>query len=41
VSTAQKLLGHSDPRVTLAVYTAVLDTEIDDVGEILSKAVTW
>jgi integrase len=41
VSTAQKLLGHSDPRVTLAVYTAVLDTEIDDVGGVLSKVVTW
>ena len=41
VSTAQKLLGHSDPRVTLAVYTAVLDAEIDEVGEVLSKVVTW
>ncbi len=35
VTTAQKLLGHSDPRVTMAVYTAVLDTEIDDVGILL------
>ncbi len=35
VTTAQKLLGHSDPRVTMAVYTAVLDTEIDDVGTLL------
>jgi integrase len=41
VSTAQKLLGHSDPRVTLAVYTAVLDQEIDAVGDVLSKVVTW
>jgi integrase len=41
VSTAQKLLGHSDPRVTLAVYTAVLDTEIDDVGAVLSNVVPW
>jgi integrase len=35
VTTAQKLLGHSDPRVTMAVYTAVLDSEIDDVGMLL------
>jgi integrase len=39
VTTAQKLLGHSDPRVTMAVYTAVLDSEIDDVG-ILLKGLT-
>jgi integrase len=38
VTTAQRLLGHSDPRVTMAVYTQVLDTEIDDVGVLLSKA---
>ena len=35
VTTAQKLLGHSDPKVTLAVYTQVLDTEIDDTGLLL------
>ncbi len=38
VTTAQRLLGHSDPRVTMNVYTHVLDSEIDDVGQILSKA---
>lgn len=38
VTTAQRLLGHSDPRVTMNVYTQVLDTEIDDVGLLLSKA---
>ena len=38
VTTAQRLLGHSDPRVTLNVYTQVLDNEIDDVGLLLSKA---
>ena len=32
VTTAQKLLGHSDPMMTLKVYTSVLDSEIDDVG---------
>jgi integrase len=38
VTTAQRLLGHSDPRVTMNVYTQVLDSEIDDVGLLLSKA---
>ncbi|CAN1528842.1 XerC Integrase [Candidatus Nanopelagicaceae bacterium] len=37
VTTAQRLLGHSDPRVTMNVYTQVLDNEIDDVGLLLSK----
>jgi len=32
VTTAQKLLGHSDPMMTLRVYTSVLDSEIDDAG---------
>ena len=35
VTTAQKLLGHSDPMMTLKVYTSVLDNEIDEAGEIL------
>jgi integrase len=35
VTTAQRLLGHSDPKVTLAVYTQVLDSEIDEAGDIL------
>ena len=38
VTTAQRLLGHSDPRVTMGIYTQVLDNEIDDVGILLSKA---
>jgi hypothetical protein len=33
VTTAQKLLGHSDPMMTLRVYTSVLDSEIDDAGD--------
>ena len=37
-TTAQRLLGHSDPRVTMGIYTQVLDSEIDDVGLLLSKA---
>ena len=36
VTTAQKLLGHSDPKITLSVYTRVLDTEIDDAGKVIS-----
>lgn len=39
VTTAQRLLGHSDPKVTLAVYTRVLDSEIDETGEILSRMI--
>lgn len=35
VTTAQRLLGHSDPKVTLAIYTQVLDSEIDDTGAML------
>jgi integrase len=35
VTTAQKLLGHSDPIMTLKVYTSVLDNEIDEAGETL------
>ena len=37
VTTAQKLLGHSDPMMTLKVYTSVLDNEIDEAGEVLSR----
>jgi integrase len=40
VTTAQKLLGHSDPLMTLKVYTSVLDSEIDDAGELLLKAIS-
>ena len=35
VTTAQKMLGHSDPMMTLKVYTSVLDDEIDAAGVIL------
>lgn len=40
VTTAQKLLGHSDPLMTLKVYTSVLDSEIDDAGVLLSLAIS-
>ena len=39
VTTAQRLLGHSDPKITLAIYTQVLDTEIDETGEMLRSAI--
>jgi integrase len=39
VTTAQRLLGHSDPRVTMAIYTQVLDNEIDDAGVLLRKVI--
>lgn len=39
VTTAQRLLGHSDPKVTLQVYTRVLDSEIDDVAKILGTLI--
>ena len=32
VTTAQKLLGHSDPVLTMKIYTGVLDSEIDEAG---------
>ena len=35
VTTAQKLLGHADPILTLKIYTSVLDDEIENVGHIL------
>jgi integrase len=35
VTTAQKLLGHSDVKVTLKVYTQVLDDEIEKAGELI------
>ena len=37
VTTAQRLLGHADPMMTLRVYTSVLDSEIDDVGKMLGN----
>jgi len=37
VTTASKLMGHSNPLVTLKIYTAVLDEEIDEVGISLSR----
>ena len=35
VTTAQRLLGHSDPMMTLKIYTSVLDNEVEDAGHML------
>ena len=37
VTTASKLMGHSNPMVTLKIYTQVLDDEIDKSGEEIRK----
>jgi integrase len=37
VTTAQKLLGHADPLMTLKVYTSVLDDEIANAGTLLAN----
>jgi integrase len=37
VTTAQRLLGHASPLVTLKIYTLVLDDEIKNTGKILSE----
>lgn len=33
VTTASKFMGHSNPLITLKIYTLVLDDEIDQIGE--------
>lgn len=38
VTTAQQLLGHSDPRVTLGVYTQFRDNEIEDDAELMKHS---
>jgi integrase len=37
VTTAQKLMGHASPMVTMRIYTAVLSEEINEAGEILKQ----
>lgn len=41
VTTAQRLLGHSDPVLTMKIYTGVLDSEIDDAGKILQNSLKF
>ncbi len=40
VTTAQRLMGHSDPKITMAIYTRVLDNEIDSAGAMLRKMIS-
>ena len=40
VTTAAKLLGHSNPLVTTKIYTQVLDDEIDKTGKSLNEYMT-
>ena len=35
VTTAQKLMGHSDPKVTLGIYTHFRDQEIEEAGALI------
>ena len=35
VTTAAKFMGHSDPGITLKIYTLVRDNEIDEIGIML------
>ena len=37
VTTAQRLMGHADPRVTLGIYTQFRDEEIDQAAELINK----
>ena len=39
VTTAQRLLGHSDSRITLNIYTQVLDEELDSAGILLRSKI--
>lgn len=39
VTTAQRLMGHSDPMMTLKVYTSVLDGEIEEAGKVLIRKI--
>ena len=37
VTTASKLMGHSNPLITMKIYTAVLDNEIEKSGSALTE----
>jgi integrase len=41
VTTAAKFMGHSNPLVTLKIYTLVLDDEIDQIGEVLRQKLNY
>jgi integrase len=37
VTTAQRLMGHASPMVTMRIYTAVLNEEINEAGDLLRQ----
>jgi integrase len=37
VTTAQKLMGHSDPKITLGIYTQFREAEIDEAAVLMRK----
>jgi integrase len=37
VTTAAKFMGHSDPSITLKIYTLVRDSEIDEIAMRIKK----
>jgi len=39
VTTSQKLMGHSDPKKTLGIYTRFRDDEIDEAGQLMRAAI--
>ena len=39
VTTAQKLMGHADPGVTLGIYTRFRDDEIDGAGAMIMDSI--
>ena len=39
VTTASKLMGHSNPMITMKIYTAVLDNEIEKTGVSLKSLI--
>jgi integrase len=40
VTTAQQLLGHSDPKVTLGVYTGFRESEIDEARTLMQNYIS-
>jgi integrase len=38
LAVAQKLMGHSDPKITLGIYTRFRDDEIDEAGQLMRAA---
>jgi integrase len=39
VTTAQKLMGHSDPKITLGIYTQFREAEIDEAALLMQKII--